>query len=457
MKFYKLLFYAAALFLPQLNDAVSQVLVQGTSPAVKALTDAADVGDVGAQLILGEYYFNGWGVPQNIVQAYKWNSLAVGSDIDTSRIKEAGKKDWEEAEKLRDEWLKRSLLDPADIGNLIEATGKGNPRSEVKLGHAYINGRGVDRDPIEAVKWFRKAADQGHVSGQYYLGIVHVKGGYVFRDRPEALKWLHRAADQEFLLAYGALAEVYASDNNYSEALKWIRKSAEKGFFSSQYSLGRLYYEGKDIPQDFTESAKWCRMAAEQGYSFAQFRLGTMYEEGKGVNVNFEEAVKWYRMAAEQRHSGAMIALAKSYYEGRGIEQDYSRAYMWLTITDFPLPNAKDLFDSLTAKMTPQQIEEGRRLSQKWNSEHEHRSWPLPLIYPNLPPPPPVPGDERNQQVPSKEARTSNKPVFSTSQQGGHVKNVDTEDQESKLIRRVEPEYPYLAKRTRTEGVVALL
>ena len=44
----------------------------------------------------------------------------------------------------------------------IEAE-KGNAPAQFNLGLMYDNGRGVPKDEAEAVKWYRKAADQGDV------------------------------------------------------------------------------------------------------------------------------------------------------------------------------------------------------------------------------------------------------------------------------------------------------
>ena len=35
----------------------------------------------------------------------------------------------------------------------------------------YANGRGVPEDDAQAVSWYRKAAQQGHVKAQLNLGV----------------------------------------------------------------------------------------------------------------------------------------------------------------------------------------------------------------------------------------------------------------------------------------------
>ncbi|MBO7224189.1 MAG: sel1 repeat family protein, partial [Kiritimatiellae bacterium] len=60
----------------------------------------------------------------------------------------------------------------------------------------YYNGLGVQQDYAEAVKWFRKAAEQGHAGAQYRLGICYGKGLGVPQDHEEAAKWVRKAAEQ---------------------------------------------------------------------------------------------------------------------------------------------------------------------------------------------------------------------------------------------------------------------
>ena len=53
----------------------------------------------------------------------------------------------------------------------------------------YATGQGAPKDEAEAVKWFRKAADQGFASAQVNLGVVYWFGKGVVKDELEAYKW----------------------------------------------------------------------------------------------------------------------------------------------------------------------------------------------------------------------------------------------------------------------------
>ncbi|WP_052046260.1 tetratricopeptide repeat protein [Candidatus Paracaedibacter symbiosus] len=53
----------------------------------------------------------------------------------------------------------------------------------------------MTKDDTEAVKWYRKAADQGHAEAQFSLGYCYNNGEGVTKDYTEAVKWYCKAAE----------------------------------------------------------------------------------------------------------------------------------------------------------------------------------------------------------------------------------------------------------------------
>ena len=49
---------------------------------------------------------------------------------------------------------------------------------------------------MEAVKWYRLAAEQGDAAAQYNLGFAYYNGEGVEQDYAEAVKWWQMAAEQ---------------------------------------------------------------------------------------------------------------------------------------------------------------------------------------------------------------------------------------------------------------------
>ena len=84
---------------------------------------------------------------------------------------------------------------------------------------------------------------------------------------------------------------------------------AENGDAKSQYHLGVLYHDGKDVQKDYVQAAYWYRKAAEQGHVKAQLYLGLLYSRGYGVPHNYDEAVRWLTMSSEQGNEKAKALL----------------------------------------------------------------------------------------------------------------------------------------------------
>ena len=66
---------------------------------------------------------------------------------------------------------------------------------------------GVIKDDVEAVKWYRKAADQEIPLSQYALAGCYAKGKGVAKDFVEAVKCYRKAAEQGYDEAQLALGD----------------------------------------------------------------------------------------------------------------------------------------------------------------------------------------------------------------------------------------------------------
>jgi hypothetical protein len=58
----------------------------------------------------------------------------------------------------------------------------------------YDSGNGVPEDDAEAVKWYRKAAEQGYADAQFNLGLTYADGEGVPEDDVTAYAWFSVAA-----------------------------------------------------------------------------------------------------------------------------------------------------------------------------------------------------------------------------------------------------------------------
>ena len=154
-------------------------------------------------------------------------------------------------------------------------------------GMMYYSGSSVVKDSVEAVKWLRYAAAEGHVKAQYNLGVIYTKGEGVDKDLREAAKWFYSAAEQNYPKAQYYLGLFYGKGYGLSQsnrqAAKYLVKAAN-------------HFDTQDY---YSQAVTWCLRAAEGGDIFASSVLGDFYSHGHGVSKNLSKASQWYRKTAE--------------------------------------------------------------------------------------------------------------------------------------------------------------
>jgi TPR repeat protein len=226
----------------------------------------------------------------------------------------------------------------AQLGDIEETkvkAGSGDVHAQHWLGCCYANSwDGVAKDKVEAVKWFRKAAEQNNADAQCDLGDCYRDGEGVEKDIVEAAKWYHKAAAQGVELAKQNLHNIESliSEQQQAKYFEDTKAKAENGDANAQVNLGFCYASGKGIKKNFVEAVKWYRKAAEQTNAYAQYNLGVCYENGEGVEKEIVEAAKWYRKAAEQNAAYAQYALGLCYTTGEGMVKDSVEGYVWILL-----------------------------------------------------------------------------------------------------------------------------
>jgi hypothetical protein len=78
------------------------------------------------------------------------------------------------------------------LSELLPLAEKGDARAQFQLGTKYLRGRGIAKNPAEALRWLRASGEQGFAKAQLYLGNHYTD---VAKDDSTALVWFRRAAD----------------------------------------------------------------------------------------------------------------------------------------------------------------------------------------------------------------------------------------------------------------------
>ena len=99
---------------------------------------------------------------------------------------------------------------------LSKAAESGDAFAQYKLGVLNRNGKGVEENDRQAVRWYRMAAEQGHANAQYNMGFMYRNyQGIDERDESaineQIMKWYGQAARQGHRDAQFFLALMYAT------------------------------------------------------------------------------------------------------------------------------------------------------------------------------------------------------------------------------------------------------
>lgn len=150
-----------------------------------------------------------------------------------------------------------------------------DPQAQHLVGLMYRDGNGVSANLEEAIRWFKKAAEQGEGYSQFEIAKLYFQGKYPTKDK--------------------------------EDGSKWITRIAESGSPTAQFLLGDFFMKAEGGRQDYKEAMKWMRLAADQGDSRAFLGIGLMYINGNGVELDLVELYLWTLLADMTGHNTAQI------------------------------------------------------------------------------------------------------------------------------------------------------
>lgn len=198
-------------------------------------------------------------------------------------------------------------------------------RAAVDAIHAVLTG------PAErAADWLATAARRGHAEAQVVLGQWLLDGRGVERNPAEALFWFKTAALSGNAMAANMLGRCYehglGAPKCDKTATHWYALAADAGLDWGQYNYATSLQLGRGVPQDRSHAFALFQAAAAQGHAKSINVVGGFYEDGWEVETDLAMALRCYLRAAEggdfrgQFNAARLLGLA-----GRA---DEARAWM---------------------------------------------------------------------------------------------------------------------------------
>jgi TPR repeat protein len=216
--------------------------------AFKYMKLAAEQGYANAQYHMGYMFYDGLGVAQDYAEAFKWFKFAAA---------------------------------------------QGDARADINLGIMLAKGEGVDKSDEEALKYFnlvlkngelKKIVSYGNLEGvldniysimtgdsAFYnnddVKTFQYEMGEEFNGRyAEAARWYRLAADHGHIDAQFKLGRLFSENTsirNFTEALKYMKLAADKMHPYAMYDLGEMYYHGNGVGKNVNEALKYFNYAKD--------------------------------------------------------------------------------------------------------------------------------------------------------------------------------------------------
>ncbi len=250
---------------------------------------AANKGNVSAQVFLGECYIEGHKVQANASEGIKW------------------------------------LTKAADNGHVL---------SQFNVGGIYASGSfGIPKDMSKAKQYLQLAIDGGSVDAMGLMSEIYYEEGNSEKSK-QLLEELVRYEKQQ---APEILANRFYNRDD-EKAFRLYRIAAENGNANAQYEFGRYFTEGKFVEQDFKSALIWFQRSAEQGHNRAQDELGECYKKlfYKTMNDKYlKQYVKWayragqslYRFEIDKDGNPVLIDPLVPFYEEGYLNANKYKSY----------------------------------------------------------------------------------------------------------------------------------
>lgn len=207
----------------------------------------------------------------------------------------------------------------------LNIEGRGKSEAMFNLGILHEQGKGVDENIDEAIRYYLKGAELGSRAAAYQVGLMYSAfPGKIKKD--EAVHWLTIAALDGDKDAAKLLADIDDLRNSQDEMVgirrlivtgqnnKALAKLNELAYQSSPkleaiVELAWLYEAGLAVERDIEKAGELFLKAADLGNGRAQYAISVMYETGVGQNQDREKAKHYLQLSAEQGYQPAVNKL----------------------------------------------------------------------------------------------------------------------------------------------------
>lgn len=231
----------------------------------------------------------------------------------------------------------------------------------------YAPGRCLQSDPSPQVEppplaELRSKADLGDSAAQLALAVCHRDGRGVERCGTEALRWAKKAADQGLSEALDFIGSLYFSgtlvERNPALAVGYFVAASDQ-CAQAAWNLGQCWFAAQGVPQDISRALETWELAASMGHGRAASAAAMAWLSGEGVPPEVTRALRLAQRAVELGDPAGHIVLGELYFQEG--ELDKARA-VWARVAQMHPVRASSNPEQPSGQMSAQQGADLQRL-----------------------------------------------------------------------------------------------
>lgn len=159
-----------------------------------------------------------------------------------------------------------NAADPTELESLRTRAASGEVKAQLDLAHRYRDGKGVEKDEAEAMQWAHRAADQGNADAMDFVGHAYLRGAVVKRNPEVAFVYFKAAAEKSAQAAFN-LGQCYfgaqGTEQDIPKALEWWKEAAKRGHGRAASTAAMALLSGEGVAPDAEEARRLAERAAE--------------------------------------------------------------------------------------------------------------------------------------------------------------------------------------------------
>lgn len=262
--------------------------LKNNSLAMRYFTKSAESGYLPAVKLMAKYNLL---VAKNLEQAARWFKQAANAGDIRAQMYMA-------AAYLYGVGVKKNLDSASHY--YIDAAKSGDPIAQFALAENFIDSRNSGNNRLGLI-WLNKSAASNNPRALTKLGTLYLNGKLVSADTTKGMDLLTKAGDQKYIPAMIALGDFYLSQDNHTQALHWFNKAADLHSTDGYLRLAHAYLQEKSPIYDPKAGFLWTLKAADEGSFDAKSELANLYQKGIGVAANEPLAKQWALKAAQEK------------------------------------------------------------------------------------------------------------------------------------------------------------